>query len=66
MKKFISVLENRGISATGRLHRGIDISAGCGQLTQKRKKAEDLANARKLKAEETQEETRGGKEELEK
>jgi hypothetical protein len=52
MQKFITVLENKGISATGRLHRGIDISAGCGQLTQKRKKADELALARKLKAEE--------------
>jgi len=53
IKNFISVLENRGISATSRVHRGIDIAAGCGQLTQRRKKADDLALARELRNSQT-------------
>ena len=39
---FVEVLENEfGISATPRMRRGIDIDAGCGQLTTSVKKKED-------------------------
>jgi hypothetical protein len=39
--KFVEVLENEfGISATPRMRRGIDIDAGCGQLTTSVKKKE--------------------------
>jgi 23S rRNA (adenine2503-C2)-methyltransferase len=33
--KFVSILEGYGVSATVRVRRGIDIDAGCGQLTTK-------------------------------
>ena len=40
---FVEVLENEfGISATPRMRRGIDIDAGCGQLTTSVKKKEDV------------------------
>uniref|UniRef100_A0A0G4FEV4 Radical SAM core domain-containing protein n=1 Tax=Chromera velia CCMP2878 TaxID=1169474 RepID=A0A0G4FEV4_9ALVE len=32
VRKFLDVLERQGISATCRVRRGLDISAGCGQL----------------------------------
>jgi len=32
---FKEVLENAGIPCTIRIHRGIDIEAGCGQLTER-------------------------------
>ncbi|MFC1997858.1 23S rRNA (adenine(2503)-C2)-methyltransferase, partial [Chloroflexota bacterium] len=34
-KNFRSILEERGISCSIRIRRGIDIKAGCGQLAQK-------------------------------
>lgn len=46
VQKFVHVLEKEfGVSATPRMRRGIDINAGCGQLTAGVKKKED---ARKL------------------
>ena len=45
--KFIDVLGRRGIPATVRVRRGIDIDAGCGQLAEE--KSKDLASE-KLKA----------------
>ena len=42
VKQFVDVLEREfGISATPRMRRGIDIDAGCGQLTTSVKKKED-------------------------
>lgn len=35
VKEFIAVLERAGVPATARVRRGIDIDAGCGQLTAK-------------------------------
>ena len=45
MHKFVEVLEREfGISATPRMRRGIDINAGCGQLTASVKKKEETLN----------------------
>eukprot|EP00956_Cyclotella_meneghiniana_P024964 scaffold51128_cov78-Cyclotella_meneghiniana.AAC.4 len=42
VREFVDVLESEfGISATPRMRRGIDIDAGCGQLTTSVKKKED-------------------------
>eukprot|EP00571_Detonula_confervacea_P014581 CAMPEP_0172308738 /NCGR_PEP_ID=MMETSP1058-20130122/9245_1 /TAXON_ID=83371 /ORGANISM="Detonula confervacea, Strain CCMP 353" /LENGTH=569 /DNA_ID=CAMNT_0013021229 /DNA_START=166 /DNA_END=1875 /DNA_ORIENTATION=- len=42
VQKFVGVLERvYGVSATPRMRRGIDINAGCGQLTASVKKKED-------------------------
>mmetsp|Transcript_7873 Transcript_7873/g.16175 ORF Transcript_7873/g.16175 Transcript_7873/m.16175 type:complete len:485 (-) Transcript_7873:146-1600(-) len=47
LSEFIHVLEKSyGIPATARVRRGIDIDAGCGQLTQRRKKADDKKDKR--------------------
>lgn len=40
---FIDTLAKHGVSATARVRRGIDIDAGCGQLTQKKKEREARA-----------------------
>ena len=53
---FCNILSDHGISATPRTRRGIDIDAGCGQLTQVLKKKEKkikISAADKLKEEET-------------
>jgi 23S rRNA (adenine2503-C2)-methyltransferase len=42
IKKFISILEQNGVSATVRVRRGIDIDAGCGQLKSKVIKLNDI------------------------
>ena len=43
MRRFVEVLEKEfGISATPRMRRGIDINAGCGQLTASVKKKEGV------------------------
>lgn len=48
---FVDVLENEfGISATPRMRRGIDIDAGCGQLTTSVKKKEDAAQLKEFAA----------------
>jgi hypothetical protein len=47
LSAFIAVLDKEfGVPATARVKRGIDIDAGCGQLTQRRKKADERAAAR--------------------
>jgi len=49
LKAFVKVLDERhGITATARVRRGIDIDAGCGQLTQARKRQDDKAAAKRL------------------
>jgi 23S rRNA (adenine2503-C2)-methyltransferase len=48
---FVEVLENEfGISATPRMRRGIDIDAGCGQLTTSVKKKEDVEKLKEFAA----------------
>ena len=38
---FVAALESNGVSATPRVRRGIDIDAGCGQLSTRRKKHDE-------------------------
>jgi len=45
LKRFISILESYGVPATSRVRRGIDIDAGCGQLTQKTERTRKAARA---------------------
>jgi hypothetical protein len=44
---FVAVLETHGIGATPRVRRGIDIDAGCGQLSTKRKKHDEKEERRR-------------------
>jgi 23S rRNA (adenine2503-C2)-methyltransferase len=44
--RFVEVLAEHGVPATVRMRRGIDIDAGCGQLTSKVERAEREASAR--------------------
>merc|ERR1712151_169011 len=41
VQKFLETLENKGIPATARVRRGIDIDAGCGQLKSQVQKHEE-------------------------
>lgn len=47
LAEFVAVLETHGIGATPRVRRGIDIDAGCGQLSTRRKKQDDRELRRK-------------------
>jgi len=47
LAEFVAVLETHGIGATPRVRRGIDIDAGCGQLSTRRKKQDDREQQRK-------------------
>jgi hypothetical protein len=49
LRDFVNVLEKHyGVPATARVRRGIDIDAGCGQLTQSRKKADERRAAKEV------------------
>lgn len=44
---FVAALETHGIGATPRVRRGIDIDAGCGQLSTRRKKHDEKEERRR-------------------